>query len=285
MGVRRLGGRRRQGGAGGFLDEAGEVEEDGKCIADESGLGGIIYAEVRRALKAEAGLGGIAGFGVGLSADAEMPEVRIDLDIASQADGAVREGEANGKGHAEGMIRIGERAGGKRRLIRDGDVGLGLVQALATAEPLAGMVGEVVAVRGKEIAMGTEGSAVVVKTALEAGKGEFVIVSVADADGAQGMQVGVNVGEDVIKAFGGIAEVLADLEGGEAGAQDSQAGDGEGVVIVVGRGEGAGDGPEDEQAIIDDVEGLGFVAEVMLAVGSGTLLGILVSIGAGAGLV
>jgi len=127
-GVRRLGGR-----AGGFLDEASEVEENGKGIADEGGLGGIIYSEVRRTFEAEAGLGGIAGFGIGLSADAEMPEVRIDLDIASQADGAVREGEADGEGHAEGMNGIGERAGGKRWLIRDGDVGLGLVQALATA--------------------------------------------------------------------------------------------------------------------------------------------------------
>jgi hypothetical protein len=67
-GVRRLCGR-REGGAGGFLDEASEVEEDGKGIADEGGLGGIVYAEVRRALEAEAGLGGIAGFSVGLSAD------------------------------------------------------------------------------------------------------------------------------------------------------------------------------------------------------------------------
>ena len=135
-GVRRLcGRRRRQGGARGFLDEASEVEEDGKGIADEGGLGGIVQAEVRRTLEAEAGLGGIAGFSVGLSADAEVPEVRIDLDIASQADGAVREGEADGEGHAEGMIRIGERAGGKRWLAGDGDVGLGLVQALAAADP------------------------------------------------------------------------------------------------------------------------------------------------------
>ena len=43
-----------------------------------------------------------------------MPEIRIDLDIASEADGAVREGEANGDGQAEGMIRIGERAGRRR---------------------------------------------------------------------------------------------------------------------------------------------------------------------------
>lgn len=135
QGVRRLCGR-RQGDAGGFLDEASEVEEDGKGIADEGGLGGIVQAEVRRALEAEAGLVGIAGFGIGLSADAEMPEIRIDLDIASEADGAVREGEANGEGQAEGMIRIGERAGRRRGLVRDGDVGLGLVQALAAAEPL-----------------------------------------------------------------------------------------------------------------------------------------------------
>jgi hypothetical protein len=220
QGVRRLC-RRRQGGARGFLNEASEVEEAGKGIADEGGLGGVIQTKVRRAFKAEAGLGGIAGFGVGLSADAELPEVRIDLDIASEANGAIGEGEANGDGHAEGMIGIGERAGGKRRLAGDGDVGLGLVQALAAADPLGGMVGEVVAVWGKEIAMGTEGSAVVVITALEAGEGEFVVLGVADADGAQGMQVGVDVGEDVIEAFGSIAEVLADLEEWEAGAQVS----------------------------------------------------------------
>jgi hypothetical protein len=271
--------------AGGFLDEASEIEEAGKGISDEGGLGGIVQAEVRRALEAEAGLGGIAGFGIGLSADAEMPEVRIDLDIASQADGAVREGEANGKGHAEGMIRIGERAGGKRWLAGDGDVGLGLVQALAAAEPLGGMTGEVVAVRGEGVTVRAEGGAVLVIAALDTDEGLVIVLSVANADGAQGMQVGVDVGEDVIVAFSGIAEVLADLEGGEAGAQISQAGDGEGVVIVVGRGEGAGDGPEDEQAVIDDIEGLGFVAEVMLAVGSGTLLGILVRIGAVVGLV
>jgi hypothetical protein len=118
------------------VDEASEVEEDGKGIADEGGLGGIVQAEVRRALEAEASLGGIAGFSIGLSADAEMPEVRIDLDIASQADGAIREGEANGEGHAEGMNGIGERAGRRRRgLAGDGDVGLGLVQALAAADP------------------------------------------------------------------------------------------------------------------------------------------------------
>jgi hypothetical protein len=72
-----------------------------------------------------------------------MPEIRIDLDIASEAEGAIREGEANGEGHAEGVSRVGERAGGKRRLARGGEVGLGLLQALAAADPFGGMMREI----------------------------------------------------------------------------------------------------------------------------------------------
>jgi hypothetical protein len=147
------------------------------------------------------------------------------------------------------------------------------------------MMGEVVAVGGKEVTMGTEGGAMVIIAALEAGEGEFVILGVAEADGAQGMQVGVDVLEDIVEAFSGIAEVLADLEGREAGAQIGEARESEQVVVVVGGGEGTGDGPESEQAIIDDVEGLGFVTEVMFAVGSGSLFWILVGIGGVVGLV
>jgi hypothetical protein len=214
-----------------------------------------------------------------------MPEIRIDLDIASEANGAIGEGKANRERHAEGMNGIGEGAGRKRRLSRDRDVGLGLVQAPGAAEPLCGMMGEVVAVGGKEVTMGTEGGAMVIIAALEAGEGEFVILGVAEADGAQGMQVGVDVLEDIVEAFSGIAEVLADLEGREAGAQIGEARESEQVVVVVGGGEGTGDGPESEQAIIDDVEGLGFVTEVMFAVGSGSLFWILVGIGGVVGLV
>jgi hypothetical protein len=130
--IRRLCGR-RQRGAGGFLDETCEVEEAGKGIADQGGLGRVIQAEVRRALEAEAGLGGIAGFGIRLSADAELPEIGTDLDIASEANGAIGESETHGEGHTEGMSGIGEGAGGKRGLVGDGEVGPGLVQALASA--------------------------------------------------------------------------------------------------------------------------------------------------------
>jgi hypothetical protein len=39
-------------------------------------------------------LGGIAAFGITLSADAQLPGVRADLHIPRQADGAIREGQA-----------------------------------------------------------------------------------------------------------------------------------------------------------------------------------------------
>jgi len=117
------------------------------------------------------------------------------------------------------MSRVGERAGGKRRLARGGEVGLGLVGALAAADPLGGMTGEIVAVGGKAIAVGAERGAILVVATLQAGEGLIIVLGLAQANGAQGMQVGVDVLEDVIRAFGGIAEVLADLEAGEAGAQ------------------------------------------------------------------
>jgi hypothetical protein len=147
------------------------------------------------------------------------------------------------------------------------------------------MMGEIMAVGRKQIALGAERRAVLVVAALEAGEGQFVVLGVANTDGTQGMQVGVNVAEDVIEAFPGIAYELTDLEGGEAGTQVGEAWEGEGVVIVVGGGKGAGDGPESEEAIVNDVEGLGLIAEVVLALGSGSLFWVLAGIGAVVGLV
>ena len=51
------------------------------------------------------------------------------------------------------------------------------------------------------------------------------------------------------------------------------------MIIAVGSAERAGDGPESEEAIIDDIEGFGFVAEVMLAMRSRSLFWILETIG------
>jgi hypothetical protein len=153
------------------------------------------------------------------------------------------------------------------------------------ADPLGGLALVVVAVAGEAVAEGTEWDAVLIVAALQAGEGLVIAVGMADADGAQGMQIGVDVAQDVVEAFASVAEDFANGETGEAAAQVLEAWDGEGVVVVVGWGEGAGDGPEGEEAVVDDVEGLGLVTEVMLAVRSGSLFWILVGIGVVARLV
>ena len=92
------------------------------------------------------------------------------------------------------------------------------------------------------------------------------------------MQVRVDVGEDALMPFPGVAEHFADGEIGEAQVQVLEAWDGQQVVVAVGGGERAGDRPEGEETVIHDVEGFGFVAEVMLAVWSRALFWILGSI-------
>jgi len=77
----------------------------------------------------------------------------------------------------------------------------------------------------------------------------------------------VNEFEDVVVTFTGIAEEFTDAESGEAQAQGGEAGDGEQVVVHIGGSAWAGEGPEQREAIIDDVEGFGFVAKVMLTAG------------------
>ena len=73
----------------------------------------------------------------------------------------------------------------------------------------------------------------------------------------------MDVVQDDLMAFPGIGEDFADGEIGEAHVQVLEAWDGLQVVVAVGEGEGAGDRPEGEEAVIDDIEGFGFVAEVM----------------------
>ena len=60
-------------GAGSFTDETGQVEGQGKGIAEDGGLGGIRQAEERRAFELAAGLIGVAGFGVGETAETQVP--------------------------------------------------------------------------------------------------------------------------------------------------------------------------------------------------------------------
>ena len=88
-------------------------------------------------------LSGIARFGVGLAANAQLPDIGADLGIAGQADATIREGQANGTGVTEGMVRGGKRtglAGGQgKRLVRNGQIRLRLVGAFLAAEPFGGL--------------------------------------------------------------------------------------------------------------------------------------------------
>ena len=74
-------------------------------------------------------------------------------------------------------------------------------------------------------------------------------------------------GQDIIETFPGIAQDFIDEETWETLEQLLEARDGEQVVVAVGRGERTAQRPEGEQAVIDDIEGLGLVAEMMLATG------------------
>ncbi len=84
-------------------------------------------------------------------------------------------------------------------------------------------------------------------------------------DQAHGLQVAVDVAQDLVVALARIAQHLADPEAREAATQVLQARDGLQMVVAVGGYIGAEQRPESEQAVIQHVAGLALVAEVVLA--------------------
>ncbi len=209
------------------------------------------------------------------------------MHVAGQADGAVREGQAKSDGHAEWMSRIGEGAGAAWGLRIGGklNIGLGLVDAFPAADPFCGSVLVVMPVAGQTVAMRTQGGAILVVGTLQARQGLIIALGVAEADGAQSMQVRVDVGQDNLMSFPGIAEHFTNGEGWEAAAQVFKAGDSEQMIVAVGGGERSGDRPKGEEAVVDDIEGFGLVSKVVLAMGSGSVFEVSGGIGVGSGLV
>ena len=137
------------------------------------------------------------------------------------------------------------------------------------------------AVGEQAVAQRAERIAVLVIAALETGEGIVIAFERQQANGAQGLQLGMDVAQDRFVAFTGVAQEFADLQQGEAGPQALEAGDGEQVVIDVGRGAGPGQRPEQEETIIDHAKGLGFVAKVVFAGWFGGLLRSGIRVGAG----
>jgi len=98
--------------AGGFKNQAGQVEGDGECVADGHGFGGVIQAEGAGTFELPASLGGVAALGIRLPADPQFPGIRTDLGITGQAGSAIWECQPGGSGISQGVVWIGKGAGG-----------------------------------------------------------------------------------------------------------------------------------------------------------------------------
>ncbi len=269
-----------------LANQASQVKGQGKGIADQGGLGGVGQAEPGGAFETAALLAGIAAFGITLATDAQFPGRRADLEIPGQADTAIRQAQANGEAVAQGALWIGELAGLARQglwrgSLRQGDIGIRLADTFLAADPLGSAVLVVVAVGKHLVAQRAERIAVLVIAAFETGEGIVVAMHRQQTDGTQGLQLVMDVAQDRFVAFTGVAQEFPDLEIGEAVAQALEPGDGEQVVIDIGRSAGPGQGPELEEAIIDNTKGLGFVAEVVFAGWPGGLLRSGIRVGTG----
>jgi hypothetical protein len=104
--------------AGGFEDEAGEIEGQREGVREEHSFGGVRDAEGGRVFEMSVCLGGIAALGIGLAADAQLLGGGTDGDVACQADRTIRQGKRGSQGKTQRMLGIGEGTGG----CRNGDV-------------------------------------------------------------------------------------------------------------------------------------------------------------------
>ncbi|MCE5207957.1 MAG: hypothetical protein LLG42_06545 [Chloroflexi bacterium] len=132
------------------------------------------------------------------------------MSIASQADAAIGQGQAGGEDETEGMGWIDKQASLARRE-RFGQVGLGediwggLVGALLAADPLGSAVVIIMAIAEEAITEGTERVAVLIIAPFEAGERLVIACVVQEADGADGLQVVMDVAQDFLVTFTGIS--------------------------------------------------------------------------------
>ena len=77
----------------GFKDETTKIESQGKRVTDRHGLCSVAQSEARRAFEMSARLNSIAALGIRLPAHAQMPDIGIDLSIARESDGTIRQGQ------------------------------------------------------------------------------------------------------------------------------------------------------------------------------------------------
>jgi hypothetical protein len=102
-----------------------------------------------------------------------------------------------------------------------------LVGAFLAADPLGGAMLIVVAVGKQAVAQRAQGGALFVVAARRQVRGSSSPAVVQQADGAQRLQLVMDIAQDLFVAFAGIAQDFPNLESGEAGAQVFEAGDGQ----------------------------------------------------------
>ena len=96
---------------------------------------------------------------------------------------------------------------------------------------------------------------------------------VTDLDRAQSVEDVVDKEQDFIIAFPGITNHLGDLEVWKTTTEGLEARDGQEMVVTIGCGKGSRKGPEGKEAVVDEIKGLVFVAEMMLAPSRGRGIG------------
>ena len=260
----------------GFTDKAGEVEEQEEGITENGSFVSIGQAKPGSAFQVAAGLGCVAGFGVTLAAEAQFPGNGIDLHVTGQADlAAVRrnagERQTDRCDVTEGVVWIvkrtefTDRGSRKGLIVGDSHIRGCLVSAFQAADPFGDVASVVVTVAGQSVAVRAKRDTFAIEAAFEAGERIVITLVVPQGDGAQGMQVLMDVTQHIFDAFTSIAQDFANLESRKAAAQCVETRDGQQVVIDIGRGKRPGKRPDRRQAVIDDIEGFGFVAKVVFA--------------------
>jgi|GEM_PF-6459849 len=120
---------------------------------------------------------------------------------------------------------------------------------------------------------------VLVKATLEAGVRLIISIGVTDPNSAQSMKIMIDKLQNFFMTFARITKQLANFERGETLVQILKTRDGEQVVIAIGWSIWTGERPEESEPVIDDVEGFGFVSEMMLSVRSGLIFFSLAALG------
>jgi hypothetical protein len=106
------------------------------------------------------------------------------------------------------------------------NVGRGVMKATLTADPLAVASSIVVTVEGESVAIGTDGIALSVVFSFQTDQRIIVCEVTARNDDAQGLQIVVDVAQNIVKALTSVTNHFTNLEVRKTTLEILEAGDG-----------------------------------------------------------